>query len=346
LAEQILLGEARKVLLMDHSEDAVYRLGRLVGRPENDGRYRLVVGDAGDISLVRALLEEQRVEILVHAAAYKHVPLMEANPFAAVKNNAILTWRLARLAAECEVPQMLLISTDKAANPRSLLGVSKRLAEMAVVRWSSPARRYAAVRLVNVLGSSGSVVPLLLEQIARGGPVTVTHAEASRYFMTMEETVRLILGVMGLEEGCGAVYVPRVSEPVRIVDLASELLRRDESANSDDGPPRKAGPTRRAETARIAIEFTGLRAGDKLSEEVVGAGESLEPTTDAAMQRVLGAAIPAEVLDRGMGELEESMERRDIAALVETLCRLVPEYQPSSALSLGARSVRARANGL
>ncbi len=136
-------------------------------------------GDVGDLSLIAALLEEFAPDLLVHAAAYKHIPLMEANALAAVQNNAILTWQLAKIAAERSVPQLLLISTDKAANPRSILGASKRVAEQAILRWGSHSTRCTAIRLVNVLGSSGSVVPLFLEQIRHGGPLTITHPDVT-----------------------------------------------------------------------------------------------------------------------------------------------------------------------
>lgn len=314
LAARLLPGKPRALLLLDHSEQALYELGRLLSCSEGAPPYRLIPGDVGDVFLVTALLDEYRPDLILHAAAFKHVPLMEANPFAAVHNNAILTWQLAKAAAESGVPQFLLISTDKAANPCSILGASKHVAEQAVLRWSAPSRRYAAIRLVNVLGSNGSVAPLFLDQIQRGGPLTITHPDASRYFMTLKETIRLILAAAALPGG--VVYVPELSEPVRIVELASALLRH--------------APGAAAKTIRT--EFVGLRPGDKLTEGLLSADESLQPTTHPAIHQVNAARVSADVFDARLFRLNENVQRRDLAALLETLCRLVPSYQPGATL--------------
>jgi FlaA1/EpsC-like NDP-sugar epimerase len=319
LAQWVVSAKAREVLLLDHAENALYQLGRSLSSA-GGAPYRLVPGDAGDLLLMAALLEEHRPDLILHAAAYKHVPLMEANPFAAVANNTILTWRLARTAAESGVPQFLFVSTDKAANPRSILGASKRAAELAALRWSAPGRRYCAIRLVNVLGSAGSVVPTFLEQIARGGPVTVTHRDATRHFITLEDTVRLILIAAALPES-PAVYVPRLEEPLRVLELANELIRR-------------AVP---AIEKKIQIEFTGLRAGEKLAEEILGSNESASPSAHPAIHVATSPEIAAERIDRAIHRMEECVERRDLPALLETICRLVPEYEPSAALCAAER---------
>jgi FlaA1/EpsC-like NDP-sugar epimerase len=315
LAKEILSAKPRQLLLLDHSEQALYDLGRFLSDSDHPHSHQLVLGDFGDAGLVAALLDEQRPDLILHAAAYKHVPLMEANPFVAVQNNAILTWQLAKMASEAGVPQLLLISTDKAANPRSILGVSKRVAEQAVLRWNAHPQCYAAIRLVNVLGSTGSVVPLFLEQIARGGPLTVSHPDASRHFMTLEDTVRLILIATALPQG-RAVYVPRLSEPLNILQLAKELLRcagRD-SANS------------------LRVEFTGLRPGEKLTEDILNYDEYAEPTSHPAIQMAVSPQPSADELDRQISRLKEAIECRRLPALLETLCRLVPQYQPGSTL--------------
>jgi FlaA1/EpsC-like NDP-sugar epimerase len=315
LAIKILDAKPRSLLLLDRSEQALYELGRSLSCRERMPAYHLVPGDVGDRFLVSALIEEHSPDLVLHAAAFKHVPLMEANPFAAVHNNAIDTWQLAKAAAQAGVPQFLLISTDKAANPRSILGVSKRIAEQAVLRWSEMLPRYAALRLVNVLGSTGSVVPLFLEQIARGGPLTVTHPDAARHFMTLEDTVNLILTAAALP-GRGVVYVPEVSEPMRIVDIARALLRHD------------AGETEEA----IPIQFTGLRPGDKLDEELSSTGESLRPTSHPAIHQIAARSIFAGAFDQAILQLSEIVKRRDLAALLEAVCRLVPNYEPGPSL--------------
>jgi FlaA1/EpsC-like NDP-sugar epimerase len=317
VAEKILSGKPRQLLLLDNSEQALFQLGRSLACLEGAPAYRLILGDLRDRCLITALLEEDRPDTVLHAAAYKHVPMMEANPFAAIQNNAILTWQLVEAAAMSGVPEFLFISTDKAANPHSILGVSKRLAEQAVIRWSAPSRRYAAMRLVNVLGSSGSVLPLFLEQIRRGGPLTITHPDAVRYFTTLKDTVALILAASSLPEG-GVVYLPKLSasQRVLIVDLARLLLRHMGAA----------------EESKIRTEFTGLRPGEKLVEDLFCEGEVLRSTAHPAISAASGILVSADTLDRAFVQLKETVRRRDLAALLETCCQMIPEYQPSEAL--------------
>jgi FlaA1/EpsC-like NDP-sugar epimerase len=283
---------------------------------EGASPFRLVPGDIGDLFLVDALFEEHRPDLILHAAAYKHVPLMEANPFAAVQNNAILTWQLAKAAAEAGLPQLLMISTDKAANPHSILGASKKVAEQAVLRWSGPSRRYTGIRLVNVLGSEGSALPLFLEQIDHDGPLTITHPEAARYFMTLEDTVRLILAAAALPDG-GVVYVPEVSAPVRIVEIAERLVRH------------KVGGNR-----TIPIEFTGLRPGEKLREDLLSTDESLRATPHPSIHEVVSPPVSLNAFDHAFAQLCQAVKRRHLDALLEALGQLVPTYQPSGALCL------------
>jgi FlaA1/EpsC-like NDP-sugar epimerase len=231
-----------------------------------------------------------------------------------VQNNAILTWQLARIAAERRVPQLLLISTDKAANPRSILGASKRVAEQAIVRWSSHSTRCTAIRLVNVLGSTGSVVPLFLEQIRHGGPLTITHPDAARYFLTLKDTIRLILTAAALpDEG---VLIPKLPEPVRITELARVLLR-----HAPD-----------AKTNSIRMEYTALRPGEKLVEELLSSNEFLRPTNHPCIDAITSSPLSADALDRALLHLRDTVQRRDLPVLLETLCQLVPDYQPSSTL--------------
>jgi FlaA1/EpsC-like NDP-sugar epimerase len=331
LAESIARSGARKVILVDHAEHELHEIELAFSAIENCAPRVAVLGDICDAALLAEVFKEHRPDVIYHAAAFKHVPMMEANPVAAIRNNVIGTMTLARVAREYESAQLVMISTDKAVNPRSVMGVSKRIAEVVLLRWNGIKTQMKAVRLGNVLGSRGSVAPLFRQQIARGGPVTVTHPDASRYFLTLREVVELILATANLE---GGVFVPEPSEPVKIVDLARGMIR-------------KAGFE---PDVNMPIVFTKLLPGEKLAEEMVFASETVEPTGDVRLQRVRGMAIAAAELDRKIARLVECVELRDLAALADTLVRVVPEYVPSETIlsaingsSAGSSSVNAKA---
>jgi FlaA1/EpsC-like NDP-sugar epimerase len=210
---------------------------------------------------------------------------------------------------------VIMLSTDKAVNPRSVMGAAKRVAELVLLRFSNSTTRMSAIRLGNVLGSRGSVVPLFKQQIERGGPVTVTHPESCRYFVSLRETVDLILAAAALGENA-SILVPKLGEPVKIVDLANRLIE-------------EAGCNGRPQTE---IAFTALRPGDKLSEELVSARERLEPTSDSRLWRVHSTPTSPDVLDSAMHAISESVRLRNVATLLQALCGLVPEYRPSEML--------------
>lgn len=315
LARALMKAAPRSLVLLDHSEQALYELQREPGAQQQVIPRVLVLGDFGDAALLSELLRENRPDLILHVAAFKHVPLMEANPFAAIRNNAISTYRLARTAAHHDVPELLLISTDKAANPRSVMGASKRLAELAVLRWSAPGRRYFALRLANVLGSQGSVGPLFLDQLARGGPVTVTHPEATRYFLTLAETVHRVFSALAIQDANG-ILLPEVGEAVRIRDLACRLIA--SYCGDADG---------------IRIEFTNLRPGDKLNEDLLSDGESLQKTSLPSLHQIVGSTPGACKLDAAFQQLGEALQRRDLAALLEAVILLVPAYKPGTLLA-------------
>jgi FlaA1/EpsC-like NDP-sugar epimerase len=224
------------------------------------------------------VMQRSRPEVVFHAAAYKHVPLVEANPFEAVRNNSIATRVVAETAAVAGADRFVLISTDKAVNPRTVMGASKAMAE-SVVRSAAPrhpATRFVSVRFGNVLGSSGSVVPIFRGQIERGGPVTVTHPDMTRYFMTIPEAVQLVIRAADLG-GDGDVFVLEMGEPVRILDLARNMIRLAGYEPETD----------------IAIEFTAPRPGEQLHEQLLADGEHAEPTAEARIVK----AVREEPLD-------------------------------------------------
>jgi FlaA1/EpsC-like NDP-sugar epimerase len=314
LAEALCSHDGRQLILLDHSEQNLYEISMRLTALRR-GWYAAILGDILDGALLEEIFERHRPDTIYHAAAFKHVPLMESNPLAVVRNNAIGTWELAKSAARFGVERLLMISTDKAVNPRSVMGASKRVAELALLRMSNSKTRMNAVRLGNVLGSQGSVAPLFQLQIAQGGPVTVTHPEARRYFLTLGETVEIILAAISLNES-GCILVPKMSAPVKILDLAKRMIE-------------EAG----LQTPRdVSIAFTGLRPGDKLEEELVSAQESLAPTSEERLRRVQGVPTGAEKLDSAMGRIAAGVIERNLTAVIDELGKLVPEYQPSEVL--------------
>ncbi|HSS71278.1 MAG TPA: nucleoside-diphosphate sugar epimerase/dehydratase [Casimicrobiaceae bacterium] len=257
LCRQIARYRPRRLVLLELSEYALYQVQQVLLDEFPGLPLTTIVGDAKHATLVDQLLARERPSVVFHAAAYKHVPLMEENnAWQAVRNNAYGTWVLARAAVAARVEKFVLVSTDKAVNPRNVMGASKRLAEMVCQSLQNGTTQFVIVRFGNVFGSAGSVIPRFREQIARGGPVTVTHPEITRYFMSLSEATQLLLqaGLMG--KG-GEVLALDMGEPVRIVDLARDMIR-------------LSG----ADPNRIPIVFTGLRPGEKLYEEPLASEET------------------------------------------------------------------------
>jgi FlaA1/EpsC-like NDP-sugar epimerase len=324
LAKCLVASAPRRLILLDHSERNLHQLQTELAATHDCPPHAAILGDVSDRALLAEIFQKDRPQIVYHAAAFKHVPLMESNPIAAVRNNAIGTARLARAAVEHEATKLIMISTDKAVNPRSVMGASKRVAELALERWCGIGCEMKAVRLGNVLGSYGSVVPLFLEQISRGGPVTVADPEVSRYFLTLNEAVDFILATAELDHP-NCIFVPEMGEPIKILELARQLITR-------------AG---REPEKDIPIVFTGLRPGDKMTEELAFPSENLEPTSDGRLRSVSGSVIASAEFDAALAQLAVDVGAHDVASLLKTLCRLVPEYVPSETVSSQLNRVRA-----
>jgi FlaA1/EpsC-like NDP-sugar epimerase len=256
------------------------------------------------------VMQRFKPDVVFHAAAYKHVPLMEANPLEAVRNNSIATRVTAETAAASKVERFVLISTDKAVNPQTVMGASKAMAEWIVQSAGEkyPETRFASVRFGNVLASSGSVVPIFRSQIERGGPVTVTHPEMTRYFMTIPEAVQLVIRTGDIGAGRGEVFVLDMGEPVKIVDLAQNMIRLAGYEPETD----------------IAIEFTQPRPGEKLHETLFSDGEEVQPTAARRINRaVRKKAIDQEWVESTLNSLEHLVLAGDEANLAERVVELI-----------------------
>jgi FlaA1/EpsC-like NDP-sugar epimerase len=279
-----------------------------------------VLADVGNAQKIRQVFEKYRPAVVFHAAAYKHVPLLEANPLEAVRNNVLATKALADIAVEFEARRFVLVSTDKAANPKNLLGHSKALCEWIVEAYGHRDdihTRFVAVRFGNVLNSSGSVIPIFRRQIEKGGPVTVTHPEMTRYFMTIPEAVSLVVqaGAIG---GRGQVYVLDMGEPVKILDLARNMIRL--SGKEPD--------------TEIAITFVGVRPGEKLHEELWTAGETVGPTSHPKILRAARPPIDADWLADELTELERMVQRGETLDVVSRLTAMLREPKRAGAAVL------------
>jgi FlaA1/EpsC-like NDP-sugar epimerase len=315
LARQIAVLEPAALVLLDRYENGLHALmtesrWRLQLHP-----VRVIVGDVANADQMTALLAANRPDIVFHAAGHKHVPLMEANACEAVKNNVRGTRIMVEAAQRFGVERFVLISTDKAVNPFSVMGATKRVAELLVQGISQGASVCSAVRFGNVLASNGSVVPQFVEQIEHGGPVTVTHPEVRRYFMLISEAVYLVLHAAALAKG-GDTFVLEMGEQVRVLDLARNLIRLSGLVPGQD----------------IPITFVGLRPGEKLSEELVGGDEISEPTPESGILRVQLSTPPEWSQFLGLAsELEYLADSGDDTAVIKGLCRLVPTYRPGGA---------------
>jgi len=323
LCRQIVRLGPSRLVLFEMSELALYGIERelrmLIETKHVDLDLTALLGNAHHKGRVREIMQAYGVQTVYHAAAYKHVPIVEQNVIEGIHNNVISTWYTAEAALECGVETFVLISTDKAVNPTNVMGATKRLAEMVLqgLQQRGSRTRFCMVRFGNVLESSGSVVPLFREQIRRGGPVTVTHPDVIRYFMTIPEASQLVLQAGAMAEG-GDVFVLDMGKPIRIADLARRMIHLSGFAvRNDDNPD-----------GDIEIAFTGLRPAEKLFEELL-IGNSVSGTEHPMILRALEHSLPWLQMQELLQNLLVAMERFDVDGARTLLVQAVREYKPS-----------------
>ncbi len=323
LSRQIARVRPRLLILLDHAEGPLFEIDRELTSEWHFTAVEAVLADCKEGDRMLEVMQRFKPDVVFHAAAYKHVPLMEANPLEAVRNNAIATRVVAETAAVAGAERFVLVSTDKAVNPRTVMGASKAMAEWVVasVGQSHPRTHFLTVRFGNVLASSGSVVPIFRSQIERGGPVTVTHPEMSRYFMTIPEAVQLVIHAADLGGSSGEVFVLEMGEPVQILDLARNMITLAGYEPDSD----------------IAIEFTGARPGEKLHEELFNADERAKRTSaDRIVRAIRLTPLDPDWVERTISELEGLVASGDETDLAARVVELVGNGGTTSPLELDA----------
>jgi FlaA1/EpsC-like NDP-sugar epimerase len=322
LCRQLIKSKPRCLVLVESSEFALYDIERelraFIESRQSPTTLIALLGDAGDGAFIERILRSYGIQTVYHAAAYKHVPIVETNVLRGLTNNVFTTRHAAEAAARSGVETFVLVSTDKAVNPTNVMGASKRAAEMILqaLQERHPSTKFAMVRFGNVLASSGSVVPLFQEQIKQGGPVTVTHPDVVRYFMTIREAAQLVVQASAMAEG-GDVFVLDMGQPVKIVDLARRIVTlmglsvRDESNPSGD----------------IEIRFTGLRPAEKLFEELL-IGTNVTGTRHPRILRAVEHMLPWDSLSTKLDSLSACVASSDVQAAIDQLSEIVVEFRP------------------
>jgi FlaA1/EpsC-like NDP-sugar epimerase len=328
LCRQIARVRPKLLVLLDHAEDNLFRIDREMLDEWHFTRVEAVLADCKEAERMLEVMQRFKPDVVFHAAAYKHVPLMEANPLEAVRNNAIATRVTAHMAAVAGAERFVLISTDKAVNPRTVMGASKAMAEWIVgaAGREHALTRFVIVRFGNVLASSGSVVPIFRAQIERGGPVTVTHPEMTRYFMTIPEAVQLVIQAGDLSSGSGDVFVLEMGDPVRILDLARNMINLAGYEPDED----------------VAIQFVGPRPGEKIHEELFNVDEQSQPTiADRIVRAVRARPLDPAWVEQSIERLQALVAAGDEAGLADRVVEVVTE-RISDATAVPAESRASR----
>ena len=312
LCRQIARFGARTIVGYDMAETPLFEIDRELKKTFPDLDFRPEIGSIQNRNRLDEVFAQYRPAVVYHAAAYKHVPLMESHLFEAVENNVLGTFNVATTAAEYHVRKFVMISSDKAVRPTNVMGATKRVAELIVNGLQSESTHYTSVRFGNVLGSNGSVVPTFKKQIAAGGPITITHPEMRRYFMTIPEASQLVLQASSMSKG-GEIFVLDMGKQVRIVDLAVNLILLSGLRPEED----------------IRLQFTGVRPGEKLYEELSCADEGTLPTFHEKILIYSGPVLQHEEMTRRLKSIRTHCANRNVRQLFLELKRVVPEYNPS-----------------
>ena len=318
LCRQIMTAKPKVLILWEITEFALYSIEKELKAQQSNVAIIPILGSVLHQERMTALLKHYQVDTIYHAAAYKHVPLVEWNPFEGVVNNSVGTYRTAQAALAAGVTTFVLVSTDKAVRPTNVMGASKRLSELslqALAMQPNIKTRFCMVRFGNVLGSSGSVVPLFRQQIAKGGPITITHPDITRYFMTIPEASQLVIQAGTMGKG-GDVFVLDMGESVKIIDLARKMISLAGMSVSENGL-----------SGDIKIEFTGLRPGEKLYEELL-IGDNVTGTDHPRIMRAIESCMSIEALDALFAELHLAAQSYDVVRLKELLKDHVEGYVP------------------
>ncbi len=312
ICRQVIRFHPKKIVVTEQAENPLFHVEREIRQLFPDAPWLSYICDVTDKDRVLDIFTREKPQVVFHAAAHKHVPLMERNPGEALKNNVFGTRTIARAAAETGCEAFVMISTDKAVNPSSVMGASKRIAEMVIQEIGSHCEtKFVTVRFGNVLGSNGSVVPIFQEQIHSGGPVTVTDERMTRYFMTISEASQLVLQSAAMGKG-GEIFVLDMGEPVKIVDLATELIRLSGLRPGVD----------------IKITFTGTRPGEKLYEELSTKGENVLPTTHKKIFVWRNRPCDPEQLKSVLEDLQHTVARAHNGTIIDAIQQAVPEFKP------------------
>jgi FlaA1/EpsC-like NDP-sugar epimerase len=316
LCRQILKIGPKQLILFERAENELFYLDLEFAKGSFTGLYMPVLGDILDVGRLEWAMREFRPDVVFHAAAYKHVPMQEAHPIEAIKNNIIGTKNIAEMSIKYGVEKFVMISTDKAVNPANVMGATKRIAEVICQGMNQQERtRFVVVRFGNVLNSAGSVIPIFKEQILKGGPVTVTHPEVTRYFMSIPEAAQLVMQAGAIGKG-GEIFVLDMGEPIKIADLAKDMVRLMGLKVGED----------------VDIVYSGLRPGEKLHENLVTEEEKMEPTVHEKIMLVISANHDWKRLEDRLFDMIAGLNENNATHIKEKLFDLIPEYSPDETI--------------